>query len=66
MLLRSVAMKSDHRAAAPNYTNACIVMFAINLSWVLIALWAAWGLLAVIAAGWLINRTITHIEDARA
>ncbi len=54
------------RPAAPNYTNACIVMFGVNLTWMLFVIWAIWGLLAVAATGWLAARLIDRIERHRS
>ena len=37
----------DHKLkSVPNYTNACIVMFGVNITWILVAIWAIWGLVA--------------------
>ena len=55
---------NDH-PAAPNYTNACIVMFGVNLAWMLFLVWAVWGLLTAAAASWLLARVIDRIEDRR-
>lgn len=52
--------------AAPNYTTACVVMFGINLTWILMAIWAIWGLLAAAATGWAVNRVISRIDAARS
>lgn len=43
---------------APNFTNACIVMFGVNITWVLVAIWALWGLLAAVFLGLGINHLI--------
>ena len=56
---------ADLRHSAPNYTSACIVMFGVNVTWILMVIWAVWGLAAVAVAGWLINRMIARIETAR-
>jgi hypothetical protein len=48
--------------SAPNYTKACIYMFGVNLSWIFVAIWALWGLLAVAVTGWCINRAIRYLE----
>ncbi|MGB3243289.1 MAG: hypothetical protein WBB25_02045 [Sulfitobacter sp.] len=53
------------RPAAPNYTAACIVMFGINLTWMLFVIWAVWGLIAVLATGWAVNRTISYVDVQR-
>ena len=63
--------KSDNhdRPAAPNYTSACIVMFGVNLTWILVAIWAIWGLIVVMLLGAIINHMMTRIKaytDARA
>jgi hypothetical protein len=51
---------------APNYTLACVVMFGVNLSWMLMLIWIVWGLLAAAGTGWVVNRVIGRIEAARA
>ncbi|OAN72343.1 hypothetical protein A8B82_20210 [Sulfitobacter sp. EhC04] len=56
---------SHNRPAAPNYTQACIVMFGINLAWVLMAIWAIWGLIAAGALCWGVNKVIDRIAAAR-
>ena len=56
---------SNDRPSAPNYTQACIVMFGVNIAWIFFMIWAVWGLLAVGAAGWMINIVINRIEAAR-
>lgn len=59
-------MRDTHdRPAAPDYTLACVVMFGVNLIWVLMAIWAAWGLIAAAATGWAVNRLIDWIAAAR-
>ena len=57
---------TDDRPAAPNFTSACIVMFGVNLAWVFVVIWAIWGLVAVAALGWLVNRAIDRIAQRRA
>ncbi|NNK16269.1 MAG: hypothetical protein HKP51_05135 [Sulfitobacter sp.] len=56
---------SNDRPAAPNFTQACIVMFGINLTWIFMVIWAIWGLLAVALIGWVVNKVITRIDLAR-
>ncbi|KAJ02559.1 hypothetical protein JQT66_15680 [Sulfitobacter mediterraneus] len=57
---------TNDRPAAPNYTTACVVMFGINLTWILMAIWVVWGLLAAAATGWAVNRVISRIDAARS
>lgn len=47
---------------APDFTQACIVMFGVNLSWILVALWAIWGLFAAILFALTLNHVMTRIE----
>jgi hypothetical protein len=60
-------MRDTHdRPAAPNFTQACIVMFGVNVAWVLMVIWAVWGLLAVAVTGWVLNQIINLIDAARS
>ena len=59
-------MRDTHdRPAAPNFTSACIVMFGVNLTWILMVVWAIWGLLAAAATGWVVHKAIGRIEALR-
>lgn len=59
-------MRDSHdRPAAPDFTQACIVMFGVNLTWIFVVIWAIWGLLAVAITGWLVNRLIARIDVVR-
>lgn len=51
--------------SAPNFTNAAVVMFGVNITWIFVILWAVWGLIAVAATGWAINHAINFIEKRR-
>ncbi|MEO0401507.1 MAG: hypothetical protein AAF214_03950 [Pseudomonadota bacterium] len=54
---------NDHEMGrAPNYTNACIVMFGVNITWVLVAIWAIWGLIAagLLALG--VNHLMSRVQ----
>lgn len=59
-------MRHHNMPSAPDFTKACIVMFGVNLSWVFLLLWALWGLLAVAALGWSLNRWMTWLDMRRA
>ena len=56
---------TDNRPAAPNYTSACVVMFGVNLAWILMLIRAVWGLIAAGLLAWGLNRLIARIEMAR-
>jgi len=55
----------EERTPAPNYTTACIAMFGVNIAWIFFAIWAIWGLIAVAATGWAVNRAISYIGARR-
>ena len=57
---------SDPPGRAPDFTKACIVMFGVNITWIFMAIWAVWGLVAVAVTGWCINRAISVLEARRA
>ena len=52
-------MSDDHPKSAPNYTTACIVMFGVNITWILVAIWAIWGLIAA----FLLAIGVNHLLD---
>ncbi|MGJ5621153.1 hypothetical protein [Sulfitobacter sp. MF3-043] len=56
---------TNNSTAAPNYTAACIVMFGVNLMWVLMVIWAVWGFVVAALAGWIVNHLITRIATQR-
>lgn len=41
-------MNNKPLGRAPNYTTACIAMFGVNITWVLVLIWAVWGLVAAV------------------
>ena len=55
-------MNDYHSGTAPNYTKACIVMFGVNITWVLVAIWAIWGLIAAILLGLGVNHLIDRVH----
>lgn len=52
-------------SAAPNYTTPALVMMGVNLAWILIALWAAFGLLAALLLALVVNHAITLLAHRR-
>ncbi|MGZ2258525.1 hypothetical protein [Roseobacter sp. A03A-229] len=58
-------MDRDKLGRAPNYTNACIVMFGVNLTWVLLFLFAIWGLVAAVFLGLAVNRWVDWLAHRR-
>ncbi len=43
---------------APNYTTACIAMFGVNITWILVVIWAIWGLIAAMLLALGVNHLI--------
>lgn len=50
---------------APNYTNACIVMFGVNLAMALLFFLAIWGLVAAVFLALAVNRWLDWLEHRR-
>lgn len=51
---------------APDYTNAALIMLGVNLTWVLIAIWAIWGFIAAMSLGAVLNHGISRIASRRS
>lgn len=56
-------MRDEHPTSAPDFTNACIVMFAINITWIFTVIWAIWGLVFVAFLAVVINHMMTRIHE---
>lgn len=50
---------------APNYTTPALIMGGVNLFWILMVIWVAYGMLAVLTLGFALERTI-HWLSRRA
>jgi hypothetical protein len=56
----------EHRTGkAPDFTNAALVMGAVNLTWMFAVLWALLGLGWVLAVALALNHGITRLARAR-
>ena len=56
-------MRDRPIAEAPNYTNACLVMFGVNLMWIFTVIWAIWGFLFVLLTGAALNHLMTRLKE---
>jgi hypothetical protein len=54
--------RQDKVREAPNYLNANIAMFGVNLTWILFAIWAMAGFVYVLLAGVAINAGLSYLE----
>lgn len=58
-------MENHRLGRAPNLTNACIVMFGVNLAWILMFLFAVYGLVASVFVGLVANHWLNWLEHRR-
>jgi hypothetical protein len=58
-------MESDKLGRAPNFTNACIVMFGVNLAWILLAVFAIYGLIGALCLSLLVNHWVAWLEHRK-
>ncbi|MGC3936396.1 hypothetical protein ACOTTU_01175 [Roseobacter sp. EG26] len=58
-------MENHRLGRAPNYTSACIVMFGVNLSWILLFLFAIWGLIAAVFLCLTVNHWLNWLDFRR-
>lgn len=59
-------MRDDRPGRVPDYTQACVVMFGVNVTWVLVAIWALWGLIAAFVLGYTLNILMDRLAVWRA
>lgn len=58
-------MEGHKLGRAPNFTNACIVMFGVNLAWVLLLLFAVYGLVAAVFIALVVNHWLNWLDYRR-
>lgn len=54
-------MRRGNLSSAPDFTNAALIMGLINLLWIFVVLWAAFGLWIVLLAGFALDKLISRI-----
>ena len=59
-------MRRSPLDAAPDYTNAALVMGGVNLVWVFVLIWSTLGFGAVLATGYALDRLIARWARRRA
>lgn len=59
-------MRDDPPGQVPDYTQACVVMFGVNLTWVLVAIWAIWGLIAALCVCYGLHLLLDRLPHWRA
>ncbi|MEE4188747.1 MAG: hypothetical protein V2I76_09925 [Roseobacter sp.] len=58
-------MENHKLGRAPNFTNACIVMFGVNLAWVMMVLFAVYGLVAAVFIALVVNHWLNWLEHRK-
>lgn len=58
-------MDGQKLGRAPNFTTACIVMFGVNLAWIMLLLFALYGLAVVVFTGLVVNHWLNWLEERR-
>lgn len=58
-------MRDPTPGRAPNFTGACIVMFGVNLGWVLLLFFAIYGLAAAVFLCLVVNHWLNWLETRR-
>ena len=48
---------------APNYTNAALIMGGVNLFWIMMVVWVIYGMGAVLAMGFALDRGIRWLSQ---
>lgn len=52
-------MRRGQLDAAPNFTNATLIMGLVNLLWIFMALWAVFGLPTIMLLGYALDQAIS-------
>lgn len=58
-------MQNHKLGRAPNFTGACIVMFGVNLGWLLLFLFAVYGLVAAVFICLVVNHWLNWLDNRR-
>ncbi len=58
-------MRDDYPTTVPDYTRACVVMFGVNVSWILFAIWTIWGLIVALLFSWALNHALKWLDHYR-
>lgn len=58
-------MENHKLGRAPDFTTACIAMFGVNLAWLLLFLFAVYGLVAAVFFGLVLNHWLHWLDLSR-
>ncbi|MBP0483385.1 histidinol phosphate aminotransferase [Sagittula salina] len=51
-----------HPQPVEDYMTANMILLFVNLLWILIAIWSAWGMLPILVIAAVLNHLITRLE----
>lgn len=55
-------MRNNHPQPVEDYMTANMILLFVNLLWIFVAIWSAWGLLPILVIGVALNHMITRLE----
>lgn len=55
-------MYDHNRRSAPDYTQACVAMFSLNIAWIFMAVWIIWGFGPVLVLALFVNHGMTRLQ----
>jgi hypothetical protein len=55
-------MENHHPKQVEDYMTANMILIFVNLLWILVAIWSAWGLVPVLIVVVVINHLITRLD----
>ena len=58
-------MRNNHPGRVEDYTTANLILIFVNMLWIFVWIWSAWGLGAVVILSAFLNHLITRLENAR-
>lgn len=58
-------MDNKYPKAVEDYTTANLVLIFVNLLWIFVAMWSAWGIGPVLIAAAVMNHLITRLKVVR-
>jgi len=58
-------MNNRHPKPVEDYMTANMVLVFVNLLWIFVAIWSAWGFLSVVIVALVLNHLITRLDEFR-
>ncbi len=58
-------MHNQHPTPVEDYMTANMILVFVNLLWIFVAIWSAWGLLPVVILSFALNHLVTRLDEYR-